>query len=70
MAAKFTTETEALELLERIKAYWRERGYDVTGYVRPAGYSSRLRSTVYEIETNLVNGVPPEFARIKPGHRR
>lgn len=70
MAAKFTTESEALTLLERIKAYWLERGYEVTGYVKPVGYSSRLRSTVYEIETNLVNGAPPESARIEPCRRR
>lgn len=38
MATKFTTESEALALLERIKAYWLERGYEVTGYVKPVGY--------------------------------
>jgi len=65
MSAKFQTEAEAIALLERIKVYWRERGYGVSGYIKSAGFSPRLRSTVYEIETNLVNGAPPEDARIK-----
>jgi len=56
--AKFETESGARALLERIKKYWAARGYTVEGHVYAAGYSERLRSTVYEVQTNLVNGLP------------
>lgn len=59
---KHTTRKEASELLDRIVAYWMERGYVVSGLVIEAGYSPRLRSTVYEIKTDLVNGVPSRKA--------
>lgn len=52
------TRDKASELLERIRTYWAEQGYDVTGIVVEAEYSARLRSTVYEIQTDLVNGHP------------
>jgi len=58
MGTRQDSEAEAIALLERIQRYWREQGYEVTGYVKPAGFSPRLRLTVYEIETDLVNGVP------------
>ncbi|MEM1105674.1 MAG: phosphoglycolate phosphatase [Pseudomonadota bacterium] len=58
MALKSDTEADAPALLEKIKTYWKARGYDVTGYVKPVGFSPRLRSTVYEIETDMVNGAP------------
>ena len=59
---KHYTRDEASKLLERIQSYWAERGYDVTGMIVPAGYSERLRSTVYEIKTDLVNGYPSQRA--------
>lgn len=59
---KHITYEQASELLERIKAYWADRGYDVSGAIVEAGYSPRLRSTVYEIKTDLVNGVPSRKA--------
>lgn len=55
---KHVTQGEASELLQRIQRYWSQRGYDVTGMIVEAGYSARLRSTVYEIKTDLVNGFP------------
>lgn len=63
MGTRQDSEAEAIALLERIQQYWREQGYEVTGYVKPAGFSPRLRSTVYEIETDLLNGVPRRKAR-------
>ena len=56
--AKFETENGARALLKRIQDYWAARGYTVEGHVFAAGYSERLRSTVYEVHTNLVNGLP------------
>lgn len=60
--AKFETESGARALLERIQTYWADRGYEVDGHVFAAGYSERLRSTVFEVQTNLVNGLPPRKA--------
>lgn len=55
---KHVTHREASELLERLQAFWAERGYNVNGMVVEGGYSERLRSTVYEIKTDMVNGHP------------
>ncbi|MEL6661607.1 MAG: hypothetical protein AAFO57_06855 [Pseudomonadota bacterium] len=52
------TRAEAEAILNRIKSYWAAQGYEVEGAVFPAGYSERLRSTVYEVSTDLVNGMP------------
>lgn len=59
---KHVTREQASELLDRIKAFWADKGYDVSGLVVEAGYSDRLRSTVYEIRTDLVNGYPVKKA--------
>ncbi|MEM1146481.1 MAG: phosphoglycolate phosphatase [Pseudomonadota bacterium] len=55
---KHQTFDQAQALLCRIQDYWAERGYKVEGTIKNAGYSDRLRSTVFELETNLVAGVP------------
>lgn len=55
---KEQTQTQAQEILERIQSYWAQKGFQVQGAVHPAGYSPRLRSTVYEVTTDLVNGLP------------
>lgn len=62
--AKTDTQEAALNLLESIKRYWQERGYHVEGWIKNAGYSDRLRATVFEVETNLVSGLPPSHCRI------
>lgn len=56
--AKYETKQDATALLERIQAYWAERGYLVQGAVREAGYNERIRSTLYEVYTDLQNGMP------------
>lgn len=59
---KHVTREQASELLDRIKAFWADKGYQVSGLVVEAGYSDRLRSTIYEIRTDLVNGHPVKKA--------
>lgn len=56
--AKKDSKEAALELLDRIKAYWLARGFTVEGSIKNAGYSDRLRSTVFEVETNIIAGLP------------
>ena len=54
---------KALEILERVQAYWAARGYDVQGTIEPRGYSPRLRATVYEVVTDMIGGLPKDFKR-------
>ncbi|MEL6723732.1 MAG: hypothetical protein AAFZ74_00865 [Pseudomonadota bacterium] len=56
--ARTDSKEAALELLNRIKAYWLDRGFKVEGTIKNAGYSDRLRSTVFEVETNIISGIP------------
>ena len=56
--AKFETEIGARALLDKIQTYWAERGYRVEGYVFAGDYCERLRSTVFEVRTDMVNGRP------------
>ena len=65
MMQRMDTEREAQWLLSRIQCYWAERGHEVSGYVARGEYSPRLRSTVFEVRTNLIDGVPASLA-----HRR
>lgn len=55
---KEQTKQDASLLLDKIQAYWASRGFMVQGAIEPAGYSERLRSTVYEVHTDLQNGWP------------
>ena len=55
---KDQTLEDARHLLAKIQDYWLQQGYLVEGMVEPAGYNARLRSTDYEVKTDLVNGFP------------
>ena len=59
----FDSQAKALEILEKVRAYWAERGYDVSGTVEPRGYDPRLRSTVYEVVTDMTGGLPRDYTR-------
>ncbi len=63
MMAKFETQSQARALLEKIQSYWAAQGYTIQGTVVEGEYSPRLRSTVYEVHTDLVAGLPRDFAR-------
>jgi len=64
MMAMTETKDKAEEILERVRAYWADQGYDVKGAVVPKGYSPRLRSTVYEVVTDMVGGLPHNYRRV------
>ncbi len=59
----FDSQAKALEILEKVRAYWAARGYEVTGSVEARGYSPRLRSTVYEIVTDMTGGLPKDYRK-------
>ncbi|AZU04983.1 hypothetical protein X907_2469 [Glycocaulis alkaliphilus] len=48
----------ARRLKERIEAYWKERGYDVTVDLVDAGFMPAMRSARTDVRSNLVNGMP------------
>ena len=56
--ARNQTEQAANELLSSIQEYWEKRGFVVQGDIVPAGYSDRLRATVFEVRTDMVGGRP------------
>lgn len=62
--ANFDSELKAHALLEKVQAYWAERGYQVEGFVEAGDYSPRLRSKVYVLHTNLKNGMPTSKTRV------
>lgn len=54
------TKQKAKTLLDRIKKYWASEGYLVEGKIEPIGYNAVMRETMYEIRTNLHNGLPTQ----------
>ena len=56
--ARNQTEQAAKELLSSIQDYWEKKGFVVQGEIVPAGYSDRLRATVFELRTDMVGGRP------------
>ena len=62
--AMIETKEQAETLLERVQSYWAQQGYEVKGMVVPKGYSPRLRSTVYEVVTDMVGGLPAGYKRV------
>lgn len=48
----------ANEIARRIKEYWEARGYTVDIDLRPVEFTTELRSSRYDVRSNLVNGWP------------
>ena len=63
MGEMFDSKEKALEILKQVQAYWAERGYQVQGTIEARGYNPRLRSTVYEIVTDMIGGLPKGYKR-------
>jgi len=61
--AMMETQEKAQQLLKQVQAYWAERGYEVQGTIKAQGYSPRLRSTVYEVVTDMVAGLPSNYRK-------
>lgn len=54
----FVDKTGASELARRIEEYWKTRGYQVEIDLRPVEFTTELRSSRYDVRSNLVNGWP------------
>lgn len=50
--------TGATRIKERIEAYWRERGYEVSVVLVQGQYSNILRETRMDLRSDMVNGLP------------
>lgn len=61
----FASKDGAIRLRDHLKAYWRERGYEIEVEVIEMGFTPTMRSVRYDVRTNLVNGRPPASARIR-----
>lgn len=54
----YCSERGAQALKEKIEAYWRERGGDVTIRVQQMGFHPAIRAVRYELRSDMVNGAP------------
>lgn len=48
----------AERLKEKLEAYWRERGYDVAVVLREATFHASVRSTRFDLRSDMINGYP------------
>ena len=56
--ADLCTEDGALRLANRIKEYWRKRGFEVDFETHKEGFVSTMRSARTDVRSNMVNGMP------------
>lgn len=54
----YCSERGAQALKEKIEAYWRERGGNVTVRVQQMGFHPAIRAVRYELRSDMVNGAP------------
>lgn len=54
----FVDKNGANELARRITEYWASRGYQVHIDLKPVEFTTELRSSRYDVRSNLVNGWP------------
>lgn len=53
----------ARALQARIEDYWRERGHEVMIVLRDAGFHAAVRTTRFDLRSDLVNGLPQGVRR-------
>lgn len=58
-------ESGALRLAEKIEAYWRERGATVRVTLMQGGFTPQLRSTRFDLRSDMLNGWPREWIESK-----
>ena len=51
----------AVALANRIKEFWRKRGFDVEVETRREGFVSTMRSARTDLRSDMVNGMPRRF---------
>lgn len=63
-------EDGAKRLVEKINAYWQERGYEVDVDLIEAGFVPAMRSARTDVRSNMVNGMPRRRATGEAGASR
>jgi hypothetical protein len=48
----------ALELKQKIEAYWRERGQEVMIVLHNVGFHPAIRAARFDVRSDMVNGLP------------
>ncbi len=56
------TDAGAARLAQRIKEYWRKKGFEVDVDMRPEGFVSTMRSARTDVRSDMVNGMPRRSA--------
>lgn len=54
----------AMAQANRIRDYWAERGYKVQVRVINRGFSHQMRGVRYDIESDLICGLPKNFRKL------
>ncbi len=54
----FCSRKGAIALMEKIDAYWRERGYEVKFDLQNVGFHPAIRESRYDLRTDMVDGFP------------
>lgn len=58
----------AERIARKIEEFWRDRGKIVNTRIVPKGFHSAIRSTRYEVHSDLVDGLPsPDAVKIATG---
>lgn len=58
----FCTNEGAQYLAERIREFWRRRGYEVDVEARREGFVSTMRSARTDLRSDMINGMPRHIA--------
>ena len=56
--ADYCSKEGAQSLAEKIEAYWRARGMHVMCALRDAGFHPAVRSSRFDVRSDMVNGLP------------
>jgi hypothetical protein len=61
------TDDGAARLAQRIKDFWRKKGFEVDVDMRPEGFVSTMRSARTDVRSDMVNGMPRRIAAVGAG---
>lgn len=62
-SSDFCSREGAHALKEKIEAYWRERGQDVTISLQNVGFHPAIRAARYDVRSDMINGMPRTHGR-------
>ncbi|MBL8536018.1 MAG: hypothetical protein JNM59_01300 [Hyphomonadaceae bacterium] len=64
----FCSREGAQVLKQKIEAYWRERGQNVTILLHNVGFHPAIRAARYDVRSDMVNGLPRAGKPRAPGN--